>query len=42
VPDILDGILGRNDRMSDSIHPNDEGYRMMAERIESVVRGLIH
>jgi acyl-CoA thioesterase-1 len=41
VPDILDGILGRNDRMSDSIHPNDEGYRMMAERIEPAIRGLL-
>ena len=42
VPDILDGILGRNDRMSDSIHPNDEGYRMMAERIEPAIRRLIY
>ena len=42
VPDILDGILGRGDRMSDAIHPNDEGYRMMAERIEPVLRELLH
>ena len=42
VPDILDGILGRGDRMSDAIHPNDEGYRMMAERIEPVMRELLH
>jgi acyl-CoA thioesterase-1 len=42
VPDVLDGILGRGDRMSDAIHPNDEGYRMIAERIEPVMRKLIH
>ena len=41
VPDVLDGILGRGDRMSDAIHPNDEGYRVMAERIEPAVRALL-
>jgi lysophospholipase L1-like esterase len=41
VPDILDDILGRGDRMSDAIHPNDEGYRLMAERIEPAIRGLL-
>jgi acyl-CoA thioesterase-1 len=41
VPDILDGILGRRDRMSDAIHPNDEGYRLMAERLEPAVRSLV-
>lgn len=41
VPDILDGIIGHGDRMSDSIHPNDRGYQMMADRIEPVLRDLI-
>jgi lysophospholipase L1-like esterase len=41
VPDILDDIIGHPDRMSDSIHPNDRGYEMMADRIEPVVRDLI-
>ena len=41
VPDILDGIIGHADRMSDSIHPNDRGYSMMADRIEPIVRDLI-
>ena len=37
VPDVLDDILGRSDRMSDRIHPNAEGYRLMAERVASVL-----
>ena len=41
VPDILDDIIGHADRMSDSIHPNDQGYEMIADRIEPVVRDLI-
>jgi acyl-CoA thioesterase-1 len=41
VPDILDGIIGHGDRMSDSIHPNDRGYQMIADRIEPVLRDVI-
>jgi lysophospholipase L1-like esterase len=41
VPDILDDIIGHTDRMSDSIHPNDRGYQLIADRIEPVVRDLI-
>jgi acyl-CoA thioesterase-1 len=41
VPDILDGIYGHADRMSDQIHPNDRGYAIVAERIEPAVRALI-
>jgi lysophospholipase L1-like esterase len=41
VPDVLDGIYGHADRMSDQIHPNDRGYAIVAERIEPAVRGLI-
>lgn len=40
VPDILDGILGRADRTSDAIHPNDRGYAIIANRIEPVLREL--
>jgi len=32
VPDILDGIFGHPERMSDPIHPNDRGYRRIANR----------
>jgi lysophospholipase L1-like esterase len=41
VPDILGGIIGHTDLMSDSIHPNDRGYAMMADRIEPVIRTLL-
>ncbi len=32
IPNILEGIMGNRDLMSDPIHPNDDGYRMMAQR----------
>jgi acyl-CoA thioesterase-1 len=41
VPDILDGILHDQARMADAIHPNDEGHRIMAERIEPALRELL-
>lgn len=41
VPDILAGILGHPDLMADQIHPNDRGYRMMADRIEPALRDLL-
>jgi acyl-CoA thioesterase I len=41
VPDILEDIIGHADRMSDSIHPNDRGYAMIADRIEPAVRDLL-
>jgi lysophospholipase L1-like esterase len=41
VPDILDGIIGHADLMSDSIHPNDGGYAIIAGRLEPLLRDLI-
>jgi acyl-CoA thioesterase-1 len=41
VPDILDDIFQNPERMADSIHPNDEGYRIMADRIEPAMRALL-
>ena len=41
VPDVLAGILGHPDLMADHIHPNDRGYRMMADRIEPALRDLL-
>ena len=40
VPDILDGIMGRPDRMSDALHPNNQGYEVIADRLEPIVRDL--
>jgi lysophospholipase L1-like esterase len=31
VPDVFDGILGRRSLMSDPIHPNSQGYTVMAQ-----------
>ena len=33
IPNILDGVLGDQALMSDPIHPNDAGYRRMAELV---------
>jgi acyl-CoA thioesterase-1 len=41
VPDILGGLMGRADLMSDAIHPNDQGYAMIADRLEPVVKELV-
>ena len=41
VPDILGGIMGHADLMSDAIHPNEQGYEIIAERLEPVLRELL-
>jgi acyl-CoA thioesterase-1 len=33
VPDILEGIIGVPNLMSDTVHPNDKGYLIVAKRI---------
>ncbi|MFM2414956.1 MAG: hypothetical protein RI911_649 [Candidatus Parcubacteria bacterium] len=33
VPNILKGLLTRQEYMADSIHPNDKGYAIIAEKI---------
>ena len=37
IPNILEGIMGTKHLMSDPIHPNDEGYRIMAERFHELI-----
>ena len=37
VPDVLEGILGRPALMDDLVHPNDDGYRIISERIWDVL-----
>ncbi len=32
IPNILEDLFGHPDLMSDTIHPNDQGYAIMAER----------
>jgi len=37
IPNILEGIFGNRDLMSDPIHPNDKGYKIMAERFQEAM-----
>lgn len=41
VPNILSGVLGTPNLMSDYVHPNDEGYRAMAERLEKILSPIL-
>ncbi len=41
VPDVLDGLIGNNTLMSDAIHPNDQGYLRIAEKVYPVLKGLL-
>ena len=38
VPNILQGILGKAELMSDRIHPNSEGYAVMAQYFHKALR----
>jgi lysophospholipase L1-like esterase len=38
IPNILEGIMGRRELMSDPIHPNDAGYKIMAQRFYNAMR----
>ena len=38
IPNILEGIMGNRKLMSDPIHPNDAGYKIMADRFYNVMR----
>jgi len=41
VSDVLDGLLGNQQLMSDSIHPNDAGYQVMADRVQPELEALL-
>lgn len=41
VSDILDGIFGATQYMSDSLHPNDKGYEIMANKIKPVLAKIL-
>lgn len=38
VPDVLDGLFGRSDLMSDAIHPNNAGYQIIAEKVYPILK----
>jgi lysophospholipase L1-like esterase len=41
VPNILEGVLGDPRLMSDYVHPNDQGYALIAERLETALTPLL-
>jgi len=41
VPNILENIFGVREYMADSLHPNDKGYRVIAERIKIILKKLL-
>jgi lysophospholipase L1-like esterase len=41
VPNVLEGLLGEKELMSDAIHPNDKGYLIISERVYKVLKDII-
>jgi len=41
VPNILSGLLGKEEFMFDAVHPNDVGYREVAKKIKPTLIRLI-
>jgi acyl-CoA thioesterase-1 len=41
VPDVLDGLIGHSDLMSDQVHPNDTGYGLIANKIYPVLKSVL-
>ena len=42
IPDIFDGIVDNPDLMSDPIHPNNAGYRIIARRFSTALAPIIN
>ena len=41
VPNVLDGLIAKNKYMSDAVHPNDAGYKEIADKVEPVLKDLL-
>ena len=41
VPNVLDDIFGDPKMLYDTIHPNDAGYALIADRVEPILRKLL-
>ena len=41
APNILSGVLGTPNLMSDYVHPNDDGYKAVAERLEKILQPVL-
>ncbi len=42
APNVLSGILGNPRLLSDTVHPNDAGYRLVAERIWNKLQPMLN
>lgn len=42
VSDVLRNLIGNRQYMSDQIHPNDQGYAIIAERVFNAIRPLLN
>jgi lysophospholipase L1-like esterase len=40
VSDVLEGLYGNKNLMSDIVHPNNDGYRVMADRIYPIISSV--
>ena len=41
IPDILEGLIGNEEFMSDTIHPNARGYKIMAQKFYTIIKPYI-
>jgi acyl-CoA thioesterase I len=41
VPNVLGGLIGNQTYMYDAIHPNDEGYRIIAEKVYPILKSVL-
>jgi acyl-CoA thioesterase-1 len=42
IPNVLKGLVGHNDLMSDTIHPNAAGYEIMAKKFYKAIEPYLH
>ncbi len=42
VPNILEGLFGNPEFMSDRIHPNDKGYKIIANKIKRALMDMVN
>ncbi len=41
IPNIFEGIMGKQGLMSDYIHPNNKGYAIMAEKFHKKIKPFL-
>jgi len=41
VPDILGGLMGNGELMHDTIHPNANGYKIMAQKFYTIIKSYL-